>query len=384
MKILLITSKYLPHIGGLENVVYHLAKELKKHHEVRIITNRYPRQLPKKEIIGSVEVDRLFFFSLLFKGKTLLQFIKYLVGFFIIPFSIISLYKKINSFKPDVINYHFVSYTALYVLLINKMFPECRLIVSVHGEDIETFPYESKYNMWLLKNILKKADYVTACSDYIFSKGIKIVPEIRNKSIAIGNGVDLKDFKVKVIYNYSKPYILSMGRFVQKKGIDILIKAFKKIAGLHQDIHLLIAGDGPEKDNLKSLIDHLGLADKVKLTGIIKGAEKTQLLMGCMFFVLPSRREPFGIVILEAMAAGKTVVAMDTGGVPEIIEDGVTCLLVKKEDPDSLADGILQMLKEKGLKERLANNGQNLVKEKYTWEKITKKYLSVYKGGFNG
>jgi glycosyltransferase involved in cell wall biosynthesis len=169
-----------------------------------------------------------------------------------------------------------------------------------------------------------------------------------------------------------------MGRFVHKKGFDILIKAFKKVADKKWDIDLIIAGTGEEWQKCVKLVEELDIKERVKLPGFVEPEEVIKLYNGCEFFVLPSRREPFGITNLEAMAAGKAIIAANVDGVPEIIRNGENGILFKPENINELAEKILWLYDNKEIKDKMGRCGRLLAEKKYDWISIADRYIKIY------
>lgn len=373
MKVVIITNVYLPQIGGVEFVVYHLSRTLKTGNcEVSIITSHSQPNLPPLEITDGIKVYRTY---LGIFGNSVRSSVYFILSF--LP-SIIKLIKIIKIEKPDIINFHFSDSAALYVLLLKRIF-SLPVVVSVHGNDIQKFPKESFIYRRPTTVLLKKADFVTACSKSLLEDAIQLEPSIKDKSISIGNGIDLSEFDLKDIYKAEKPYILSFGRLEHKKGFDVLINSFKIVSKKFPDYDLIIAGDGVKRSELQNLINNLGLDKKVKLMGMLPRKEILKLLNGCEIFVCPSRIEPFGIVNLEAMAAGKPVIASKVDGVPEVIEDGVNGILVEPENVNQLVDAISNLLINEDLRNKLSVNGKKIVEEKYSWEVVGERYFDLFK-----
>jgi glycosyltransferase involved in cell wall biosynthesis len=206
----------------------------------------------------------------------------------------------------------------------------------------------------------------------------RYVPEIRNKSTVIPNGFDPEEFEIRDGYRSLRPYIFSIGRFHKsQKGFDILIMAFRSIIDKGYDVDLIIAGDSPERKDYETLTNLLRLQERVKFFGRADRGDVVRLFNGCEFFVLPSRIEPFGIVNLEAMAAGKAIVATNVHGVPEIVKDGVNGILVKAQDDKSLANGMMKLLDDVEFRNRLAENGKRMIKD-YAWDNIADRYIKIY------
>ena len=140
-----------------------------------------------------------------------------------------------------------------------------------------------------------------------------------------------------------------MGRLVYKKGVDVLIQAFKKAEV--PNLKLVIEGKGEESSRLRTLINDLSLEDKVFMTEDSSSYDKMIAYMkGAVFGVMPSRIEPFGIVSLEFLAAGIPLIASKTGGLISLLEDGRTCLFFENENVNELADKIRMMYKNAGMR----------------------------------
>jgi len=122
----------------------------------------------------------------------------------------------------------------------------------------------------------------------------------------------------------------------------------------------------------------LGIADKVEFLGRQGRIKVVELLQGCQVFVLPSRSEPFGIVLIEAMACRKPIVATKVGGIPEIIENGRNGILVEPDDDKALADALLTVLKDANLQRQVAENGHATVLERFRSEHTGFAYEALF------
>jgi glycosyltransferase involved in cell wall biosynthesis len=387
LKIILFTSSYLPVLGGLQEAVYQLTMELKRQgHDVSVLTNRYPRHLKRHEIIDGVNVERMLFTGFYLPSFNPYVVLKYIAGLLIGFVNFCRLMLLLSKQKPDVMNIHFLGSQAPYAMLASK-FLKTRCIVSLHGDDVEGLPHRSSIDRWLFKRVLQAADYVTACSQYLLNEAKKIVQEIGPKSTTIWNGINPEEYRNVQPYIHPRPYILAAGRFVYKKGFDLLLRAYRFLLDKAEKVDLILAGDGLEKDNLLKLAKELGLSIVIKEAGdsitpdtktnmvLFWGRagrnEMKSLMKGCELFVIPSRKEPFGIVALEAFAAGKRVVAGKTGGLTEIIHEGESGYFAEAGNDEDLA---------RGIKKGLSDNSKNLRIDlsDNTWKRVTKKYLDVF------
>ncbi|MDD5194879.1 MAG: glycosyltransferase family 4 protein [Candidatus Omnitrophica bacterium] len=385
MRILLFPSSYRPVIGGVQSVVHLLARNLSSNgHKVQVVTNRYPRYLPSKETIDEVPVRRWLFlkpdFGDIARGRPDL----FSASLLFYPYTLFKLSSLVENFKPDVVNIHFPDVqTAFALALRNKH--KFRLVVSLHGDDIERWfsistrakVEVSEQKLKALKKILQGADAITACSKNLLKRALDLEPLIKAKSVVIYNGIDRTMFENFQPFHHPKPYLLSYGRFIYKKGFDILINAFKYVLEKFPNVDLVLAGDGEEKKSLEEQMRGLGLEGRIFFYGRSSPGEIAQLLKGCQFLVVPSRVESFGLIILEAFACGKTVIATRCGGPEEIIENEVSGILVEKENPRILADNIISLLADGQLRAKLEIASAEAIKI-FDISGMTDRYLRVF------
>jgi len=247
LRILIVTARYAPHVGGLETVVREVAAQLRQEgHTISLVTNRFPRTLPKYEEIENIPVRRLFFLvpklSYLRSG----HLVEWLAGLAFLPLTLIQLLRILLTYRPDVVNLHYLGSPAFFLLVLHYLL-HFRLVVSLHGGDVDGEPYQSRFNRWLFEALLDRATKVTACSQVLLDHALGLAPRILPKSSVIHNGVNTQLFESAKIYDHTRPYLFAVGQLSQHKGFDTLITAFAHISKDVQELDLLIAGDGPER-----------------------------------------------------------------------------------------------------------------------------------------
>jgi len=378
MRVLLVASRYLPHLGGVENVVWNLTQELTQlGHQVRIVASRYPRTLPAYELIGGVPVRRLIFLYPRLEHLRNRRFDLFAGGFWYCPSTLWALRRELMSFRPDVLHMHFLGAAGLFLLLQHHLHP-FRWVVTLHGDDVEGLPPRRPLDHWLFHRVLDHADRVTACSKALLGEALALHPAMRAKATVVCNGIDLTRFMQGSPFDHPRRYVFAVGQLARKKGFDVLLRAFAELKGEFPEVDLLIAGDGVERQALESLLADLGLRGRAVLLGRTEPPDVVRLLKGSLFQVVPSILEPFGIVALEGMAAGKVVLATRTGGLPEFV-DGVG-LLVEPGDVRSLASGLRLLLTDSSLRAELGARGLQQAK-RFAWsEQIVPQYLTLYQG----
>jgi glycosyltransferase involved in cell wall biosynthesis len=177
------------------------------------------------------------------------------------------------------------------------------------------------------------------------------------------------------------PVVLAVGTLHPRKGYETLIGAFPQVVARCPEAECWIAGpefaDGTYTRRLLAQIQKLGLQEKVRLLGARRDVD--QLMRQCQLLCVPSRVEPFGLVAVEAMLAGKPVVASRTGGLPEIIVDGVTGTLVEARNSNALAKAIVQLLTDPSRSERLGQNGRERARTCFSLERMIESFAAFYR-----
>jgi len=190
----------------------------------------------------------------------------------------------------------------------------------------------------------------------------------------------LEEFATKTAYNRDshKKYVFFIGRLVREKGVQVLIDAAPKILSGFPEARFIIAGTGPYEEQLRARVRNLGLEHRFHFAGYVDDPLRNRFYQQSCVAVFPSLYEPFGIVALEAMAAGTPVVVADTGGLGEIVEHGVDGLKCYTGSPDSLADNVMAILGNPQFADKLKENGYRKARDEYSWFSIAGKTLHVY------
>lgn len=312
--IYVFTNSYKPVLGGIQTVTSQFAEGCKSRgFHTMVVTNLYPRHLKVFERISGVPVLRLPFAIPDRYIRNMLMF-----GFSFIMLFFLFLYKS-----PDYVYVHFPLSQSSCITALRRIF-RFKIIACFHGHDVlrydEGYSRESKQYQ-AQKKLLVQSIQVTACSGYL-AHCVQRIFGCKNV-LAVYNGVDLvrfNDHKPRPMAQENCPYLFAWGRLEEIKGFDLLIKAFsncKKPGGLK----LLIAGEGTQQESLQRTIDKLGLKDSITLIGRLSPEEVVKHAQNSTINIIPSRRESFGIVALEAIAAKRPIIATNGGGLPEIMSD---------------------------------------------------------------
>jgi len=210
-----------------------------------------------------------------------------------------------------------------------------------------------------------------------------------DKMDVVPNGVDAAKFKLPEFTweekaefrsRYAAPeekIIFFVGRMVREKGVQVLIEALPKVRWGYHDTKLLICGGG-FREHLVNLAAYLGMEQHVYFAGFVPDEDLMKIYSIIDIACFPSLYEPFGIVALEGMAAGVPVVVSDAGGLPEVVENGVTGITTYAGNPNSLADGLLKLLHEPETGRRLVAAAHERVLSKFNWDTIATQTLAIY------
>lgn len=230
-----------------------------------------------------------------------------------------------------------------------------------------------------LKSICKKADLVIAVSDSVRRFLLAKIAGIKEKLKVIPNAIEISGDKPKIHRSQRETgefLIGTVGALNCQKGQIYLIRAMRRIIQSLPRTKLEIIGSGPNKEFLQREINRLGLEAKIQLLGEQKNIKK--FVKEWDLFVLPSLSETFGLSVLEAMELVIPVVATSVGGLPEIIKDGETGVLVPPADSEKLAKAILHLLTEKSEREKLSRAAFSALKKNFDWSKIIVELEKVY------
>jgi len=294
-----------------------------------------------------------------------------------------ALIKKVNEIKPDIIHAQVLG--APYGLAAMKLCKRYPTVLTVHtlvemDAKNRRGTVKEKIHDSIWKNIEKKE--IKRVPNFIaVSKNIE--RELYRRGAqniqVIPNGISQSWFNIPNAEINGR--ILFVGRIIPIKAIETVLQALKQVKHSIPNAHLNIVGpilDRDYKKKLDVLILKLDMIDSVKFTGSKSGADIEKEYAECSVFVLPSKNESFGIVILEAMATGKPIVATNVGGISEILTDEREGYLVEYGNVKQMAEKIIKLLSEKNLRKSMGDSGREHAK-KFTWQTIAKQTVDYYK-----
>ena len=251
-----------------------------------------------------------------------------------------------------------------------KLITGKKLIIEIPGNPVKSFNYEirkgngiqiikSKIGKILTKFLLKRCDHIKL----LYPQQVDAFQVDDERKISIFH--NFVPIKIIEPCDLDEKYILFLGFPWYLKGVDILIKAFKKIHREFPDYKLKIVGHCPDKSYFEFLAKDCPV---IELKNAVKHEEAMELMKKCTVFVLPSRTEAMGRVLLEAMAMKKPIIASNVDGIPHYIEHGKNGLLFPSGNDVLLSHNLILLLKDKQLKLQIAERGYDLVHQKYSEE----------------
>lgn len=297
-------------------------------------------------------------------------------GYFV---NVPALRRLLRSERPDLLHAHYASgYGSTAALAAFHPW-----LLSVWGSDVYDFPYESFVKGWWLRRNLRAADAVASTSE-------AMAEQVR-RLVGVPGSVAVTPFGIDTAHFAPEPRLhagLVVGTvktLAPKYGIDTLMHAFALlVAGLGDGaaITLRIVGDGPQRAELEALSRQLGIVERVEFAGAVAHADVPAQLNGFDIFVAASRldSESFGVAVVEAAACALPVVVTRVGGLPEVVCEGETGLVVERDDPAALAAALGRLATDAALRERLGRNGRARVQAEYEWNACVQRMMTLYDG----
>lgn len=370
----MLINYFHPVIGGTETAAYRLSRELIKKGIDTFVVTRKIKSVKKHEEIDGIRIYRLFT-----AGHGGIASIVFMVSAFFF------LLKRRNEFS--VIHAHLVSSHTITAVLLGKLLNKKVVIKFAGGSRAGDIALSSKSFMGRLKISLirKRGDYFV-CPSREIEHEIKMSGFPVDKVRVIPNGVDTKLF-TPVDENTKRelrkqfklpdvPLVIYVGRLHTGKGLDVLLKAWKKVIEEFVSARLLLIGDGIIREVLILQSRELKIEESVFFIG--SSNEVNKYLQLSNIFVLPSLSEGMSNALLEAMSCGVPVVTTNIGGTNEIIINNENGILVEVNNVSQLAEGIVKLLKNRTFANQIGINERKAVEEGYSIEKVTEDYLKLY------
>jgi glycosyltransferase involved in cell wall biosynthesis len=357
MRILMFNYEYPP-VGGGGGVVHALvAEELARRHRVCVVTSAYG-SLPTREVRDGVEIRRV---PVLGREEASVASLISMLSY--PPSTWLAALGMLRRERFDVINSHFAVPTGPGSLPVAKL-ARIPHVLSIHGGDLydpskRLSPHRMAVLRWAVRYLLRNSDAVVAQSSdtrekarriYGYEGPVTIIPHgIRPPRIRPATREELglpRDVFLAV----------TVGRLIKRKASDRLLLALARPEC--SPVHMVVVGEGPELETLQDVAARLGVAGRVLFTGYVEEGRKWQILQCADAYVSASLHEGFGLVYLEAMAAGLPIVTTDHGGHLDFLREGDTGYLVPAGDDATLARAIARLMADPGLRNRISEQNR--------------------------
>lgn len=360
INVLQVGKYYPPYRGGMETHLADLCQELKDRVNLEVLVS-HTKAKTEVDVVDDIKITRL---------GTPLQLLSNPIS----P----ALISGIRNSKADIVHLHWPNPLALLAYMASGS--KAKLVITYHSDIIRQKLAGAVFQP-ILNRALAKATIIATSPNYVSSSPVlrqyqdtcRVVPMgINPRRINDVNWAKVREYKQL----YGDRMVLTTGRHIYYKGFQHLIQAMKQVSG-----HLVIAGDGPMRTELQEMARNMGIAHKVSFAGQVSDENLRALYAASSIFALPSvaRSEAFGLVQLEAMAAGKPVVntALDSG-VPFVSVHEQTGLTVEPGNADSMAWGLNMLLDSDWLRGRYGTAAKQRVHESFTLERMGSKTYDVY------
>lgn len=358
-KIVIFSAFYEPFMSGAELCVKEVAERLADKYDITIITAKLRKDLKSFEDFGKYKVVRVG------RGNALDK-LRYI---WLAPFAA----KKIN---PLLLHAVMESYASLALWFSKWLLRGIPRILTLQSGDLDAKFYPKIPLLW--SGIHKSPDYITAISRFLANRALRLGAK---KAEVVPNGVDLGEARDVLVNKEGniRRRIISLARLSWEKDHKNLIAAMPKILEKYPDAEMVFVGDGPLRGEVHAQIASLGLENKIKLLGKLPHKTALEELAKADVSICPSLAEGLGITFIEAQILGVPVIGTNVGGIPDVIEDGKTGLLIKPSDAAAISEAILKIFDMPAEeKEKMVSTAKISAAEKFNWDNIAAKYNEIY------
>ncbi len=366
MKICLVSDPYYPYPSGVSEYTHYLAKYLRRFgHKVIILTTHYKDEKSEKDVI---RVGRVFYIPMNKSFATLsvgLEIPRRIKDF--LDKEQFDVVHTMGPFPPS------ISFFALH-------YSKSLNITTFHSTGFEYHRFGAYIFRKFFQKYINKLHGLVAVSE---TPRDTFLPYIPGDYTIIPNGVDVERFypgvpPIDELAKLAKRKILYLGRLDRRKGLIELLNAMPLVRKDMPDAMLIVVGRGPLENDCRRLVTDLDLTDAVIFRGYARQEEIPSYYASCDLYCSPALGgESFGIVLLEAMAIGKPVIASKIPGYDRVINDGYNGLFINPHDKHDVAKKIVSLMKDVELRNRLVAYASEFVKN-YTWEHVARKIEAFY------
>ncbi len=392
MRILVLTSTFPRYAGDTEpKFVLNLCQYLATANEIDVVAP-HCKGTPTEEQIDSLHVHRFrYFFSrwetLAYNGGMLFKVRQNPLRLLLVPFflsaQLLLTLELLRRKDYDVIHAHWIipqGIVAVLARMLSRSNPA--VVLTSHGGDLFALkgPLLSQLKRW----VINRVDHLTVVSSAMREKA-ETLGLTQAEIDVIPMGVDSQDTFFPSPNIATREGLIFVGRLVDKKGIEYLLRAMPRIRAEHPEAHLRIIGDGPLRDDLHTLCADLRITEHVTFEGALVNEAIPGFLQRAAIAVIPSvvaksgDQEGAPVAIMETLACGCPTIVSDYPGARDIITDGETGLLVPQRDAEAIAEKVCFLLSNPEKQLELGAKGREFIQENYDWRVVSSKFNTVFK-----
>jgi glycosyltransferase involved in cell wall biosynthesis len=291
--------------------------------------------------------------------------------------NIIRVRRLLKSFAPDVVHAHFATGYGLW----GSCQTTAPLVLSIWGTDVEDALAHRLTVAPIVRRAFKKAGIITAPSRFLLDRAVLVEPSIRARMRLVPFGVNIPqarteragsrtDTTIKIIF--AKAYLPDYAP-------DLVLEAFATAFREYPHLSLTMLGGGPLRDALETQAASLGITAAVTFHDRVEMDESIRRIGESDIMVMPSRREAFGVAAVEAAACGLPVIATKVGGIPEIVQDGTSGILISPDDRQALSQAILRLATDRELRVAMGQAGRKIAEERFDLNRNLNQMEALYR-----
>lgn len=361
MRVLFWSETFWPRVGGVERLAAALVPALvARGHEMAVVTWVDPCEPDPGDLAG-IPVHRFAFFA----GSQR-------AGVERVMRDVATIRRLKRAFDPDVVHVNSLGRSAWFHLATAD--PGAPTLVTLHQPLDGRAPAPDS----VAGRLLARADAVACCSHAVLQSLRDGVPALRERAAVIGNALPDPPREAPPPA-LGPPTLLFAGRLVPEKGIDAIVPELPALFARHPAARLVVAGDGPLAPRLRRAVAARGLAARVAFLGEVPPTEVQARMIDASIVLVPSRVEGFGLVALEAAVAGRPVIATRVGGLPEVVGDGETGVLVAPDDPRGFVRAVADLLDDPLRLRRLGAAARERAMRCFDWQRHVDAYDELYR-----
>jgi len=293
----------------------------------------------------------------------------------------------VKQFRPALIHAHTATPAGYAGLRLGRKYG-LPVVVNLRGSDINVYPFQDRWTFRLTAKVLANADRVLAVSEKLATVAESIATP-RQSIETVHTGCDLEEFafdatartaiRQRLRIPVGSVVLAFVGNLRKEKGVDELMVAFRTLVKSGMDeLQIVFVGTGVRQKELMVAAENSGVGDKAHFVGRVPHKEIPTWLSASDIVVLPSWREGLPNVIVEAMACERPVVATRVGGIPEVVEDGISGVLVDRSDVCALTEAIGGLITDATKRRAMGHAGRRIVAQRFSWQENAEKTIKIY------